>query len=576
MANQLIRFGRLSLLYEDGFIRYVRAGGIEIIRMIYFALRDSNWVTAGIVRTDERVSVSWKGFEISYTATNVVGGEDVFRWHVKMSGNESGEIEFSVEGEAVASYTRNRAGICVLHPIRDTRNKPVKITRPDATVYDSVFPSVIEPQQPFMDITRMAWQLKGDAWAQLEFEGDVFETEDQRNWSDTSFKTYSTPLAIPYPVTLKPGDKVKQRVKLRLINADALPASDMAEDIEITIHEDEKRELPKIGSEFPGEASKSQKEIGLLKALQFEHLRIEVVVSSPTWREKWRAGIGEAGSLGIKVFAHLIFGTDVNKEWSEFTGALGAQDIQSVSRLAFSPADRKGNVDAILNAVLAKARKLFPGVSIGAGFQSYFTELNRNRFDYSGIDFVIYPANPQVHATDSLTIIENLPVLEDAVKSANTFARNKKVHVGPISIKPRFNPDAKTADNKDQADFRFDERQSKPITAGWALAGIKYLAEGGADSITLFETHGRAGLFSDGHIFPVYDALLAFRKLNPRNVIRTTCNEPLFVTSLLVECEGNKKHLVLINHTALQKSVSVGDVFYTLTDHEIQFIPMSK
>src|ERR1044072_8884541 len=119
MANQLIHFGKLSLLYEDGFVRYVRAGELEIVRKIFFALRDSNWNTADIVRTDERISVTWKGFEIAYTATNVVDGKNVFRWFVKISGNESGEIDFSVDGETLTEYTRNRAGICVLHPVRD-------------------------------------------------------------------------------------------------------------------------------------------------------------------------------------------------------------------------------------------------------------------------------------------------------------------------------------------------------------------------------------------------------------------------------------------------------------------------
>ena len=30
-------------------------------------------------------------------------------------------------------------------------------------------------------------------------EGDSWETEDHRNWTDASFKTYSRPLALPYP-----------------------------------------------------------------------------------------------------------------------------------------------------------------------------------------------------------------------------------------------------------------------------------------------------------------------------------------------------------------------------------------
>src|ERR1044071_2353420 len=215
MADQLIRFGKLSLLYEDGFIRYIRAGETEVVRNIYFALRDNNWATASIVRSDERISVTPKLFEISYTATNVVDNKHVFRWHVKIAGTESGEIEFAVDGQCLAPYNRNRAGICVLHPVRDTRNKPLRITRPDGSMYETRFPSIISPHQPFFDIRKMSWPVNGDAWVELEFAGDVFETEDQRNWGDMSFKTYGTPLSVPYPVMLKPGDKVNQHVRLK-------------------------------------------------------------------------------------------------------------------------------------------------------------------------------------------------------------------------------------------------------------------------------------------------------------------------------------------------------------------------
>ena len=36
-------------------------------------------------------------------------------------------------------------------------------------------------------------------------EGDTFEMEDQRNWTDASYKTYVRPLALPWPYTLAGG-----------------------------------------------------------------------------------------------------------------------------------------------------------------------------------------------------------------------------------------------------------------------------------------------------------------------------------------------------------------------------------
>ena len=36
--------------------------------------------------------------------------------------------------------------------------------------------------------------------------------EDQRNWSDASFKTYGTPLSLPFPVRLEESARVRQAV----------------------------------------------------------------------------------------------------------------------------------------------------------------------------------------------------------------------------------------------------------------------------------------------------------------------------------------------------------------------------
>ncbi len=41
-------------------------------------------------------------------------------------------------------------------------------------------------------------------------EGEVFEMEDQRNWTDASFKTYCRPLALPIPYRLEPSTPVRQ------------------------------------------------------------------------------------------------------------------------------------------------------------------------------------------------------------------------------------------------------------------------------------------------------------------------------------------------------------------------------
>ena len=38
--------------------------------------------------------------------------------------------------------------------------------------------------------------------------------EDQRNWTDASYKTYVRPLALPWPYTLAAGAKFEQAITL--------------------------------------------------------------------------------------------------------------------------------------------------------------------------------------------------------------------------------------------------------------------------------------------------------------------------------------------------------------------------
>ena len=40
----------------------------------------------------------------------------------------------------------------------------------------------------------------------------MFEMEDQRNWSDASYKTYSRPLSLPFPYPIAAGERVRQSV----------------------------------------------------------------------------------------------------------------------------------------------------------------------------------------------------------------------------------------------------------------------------------------------------------------------------------------------------------------------------
>ena len=182
--------------------------------MIYFALRDHNWNTISHRIENERIQAEADRFQIEYDCFNFDGTTTIIAWKVKIEGHPDGSIVFEISGEVKAPFRRNRAGFCVLHPL-NVLEEECRITHPDGTETSKPFPRDIAEDNPFKDIRQMQWSAL-ESPCTIVLEGDLFETEDQRNWGDASFKTFCTPLSRPFPVELQTGDHIFQRINFRL------------------------------------------------------------------------------------------------------------------------------------------------------------------------------------------------------------------------------------------------------------------------------------------------------------------------------------------------------------------------
>src|SRR5690606_36071433 len=135
--------GPFTLTYQNGLVRYIRYGDKEILRMIYFALRDENWGTHSLKVYDEVIDSTNGGFRIHYRSDSHSENVVFIRWIVTIEGKATGEIVFSIDGEVMADHRKNRAGFCVLHPLRETIGQPVVILHDDATTTEHTFPEYI-------------------------------------------------------------------------------------------------------------------------------------------------------------------------------------------------------------------------------------------------------------------------------------------------------------------------------------------------------------------------------------------------------------------------------------------------
>lgn len=459
----VLRAGPLSLLFSEGDLRKIRLGPVELVQRIYFAVRDKNWNTIPARIEGLFVDAKHDSFVVSYEATHQGSGID-FRWRATIEGTSDGRIAFAAKGRAHATFHKNRIGFCVHHPL-DYAGKPVL-----ADGKPGVFPIEVSPHQPFVEYQSLRHEVLPGLKLELTFEGDLFEMEDHRNWSDGNYKTYSTPLRLPFPVQVPSGAAFEQRVALRLLGN--LPAR-LPERPEARLERtSEWRPLPEIGFGYsPG---------GIPEGLRPDHLRYD------WWGD---AAIPET-EVPLELAVHLRPG----KEESQLMAAARARArLRRV--LVFHERYRVTPLEWV-----QRAREALRGIDVVGGTDHWFAQLNRER--PARPVPCAFPLCPQVHSSDELSIVENLASHRYMLETARRFLGGEKVHVSPVTLKPRFNPDA-TDPSLPSEDT--DPRQASPFAAAWTLGALANLACAGADSLTFYELRGPRGLTDETGPYPLFE-----------------------------------------------------------------------
>src|SRR5205085_2035165 len=109
-----LRAGPVRLKFQSGELRYLRVGDKEVVRRIYFAVRDGSWTTAMPHFTRIEVNDRGEGFTIRLAADCRIPTAD-FSWTGEIVGAADGKITFRAEGAPNADFKSNRIGLCVLY-----------------------------------------------------------------------------------------------------------------------------------------------------------------------------------------------------------------------------------------------------------------------------------------------------------------------------------------------------------------------------------------------------------------------------------------------------------------------------
>jgi hypothetical protein len=508
-SSMELRAGPLELLLEPGGLRYVRLDQREVLRRVYVGVRDRNWGTIEPQISNLRLEIEPHSFRIEFDSTHQQGEID-FRWHGLITGTVAGEINFEMEGEAHSDFLRNRIGFCVLHPIDECAGRPCELLHTDGTLEQSQFPNDIAPYQPFLDVRAITHKLLPNVYATVRLEGETFETEDQRNWTDWSFKTYGTPLSLPFPVLVKRGEQVRQRITLQLSGlppAYATQTAEQSDAIRLRVGMKPISTLPQIGL---GMASHGQpltpREVERLRALNLSHLRVELHLSEAGFQQRLEQAVAEAGAVGVGLEAALFFSDAVELELQQLLGALEELEPPVLRWLVFHLTNKVPSTFLVKTVKEALRQYDAQGV-IGTGTNAWFTEINRQHPPVAEADWLCYALSPQTHAADDLTLMENLVGQAATVQNAKRLFGALPIAVTPVTLKPRFSPNAtgpQLSSAPNELPSQVDVRQSSLLAAAWTLGSLKHLAESGAASITYYETTGWCGVMelATGSLLP--------------------------------------------------------------------------
>ncbi|GAB2450579.1 hypothetical protein HD599_002268 [Conyzicola lurida] len=488
--------GPWSLELRADEIADVRFDGTVVLRSVRAVVRDRDWGTAPAAVTGVDASASELVVRLKHVGLGADFDGELRVAAASRSSFTTLDVAFSTT--ANADFWRNRIGLVVLHPPA-VAGTPLVVEHSDGTADETRFPLSVSPHQPAFDIAALHWMGDG-VESSLVFRGDVFEMEDQRNWTDASFKTYSTPLALPFPVLVPSGTVVEQSISLRGARVAAAPVSPVAEPVTLV-------ETGLTVPEFAVGASTAPGSVPDGLALPAT-LLVEVDASASNASAVLDRARAEADGRPLDVRVIAASSDELDRVLDLLAGV-------PVRRLGVYTPGIHMSEPSLWNALVAGARTRGLAADLVGGTRAHFAELNRRHGALPDLPALTVSITPQMHATETAQLVESIAMQAVVARDALRIADGLPVHVGPVTLRARFNavattpaaPDTRTdieaGYGAEFVPFATDDRQSSSALVAWTVASAAALCAEGVASIAYFESWGHRGV----HGFPVATAI---------------------------------------------------------------------
>ena len=471
-------------------IRNVRYKDVQMIDLLYTAIRPWDWSTLDPDEHSEDVKVT--GDKCVITIKDLFAGALDARTEITISNANTFSVAYELHG--LAEYSVNRWGICFCLNSADWMGSTV-----DSQGNQFRLPESISPQRVVDGVTQglfpaaneMHFVAPDNRSLKVNSTGKVLEAEDQRNWTDNTYKIYSGSLSEPRPYVASAGSIWSQSV---IFEFDS-PSKPVPDGSKIVVKEIDS--LPSIGVQFNTDSLLPVDTLDTaFVLLDIDHIRINE--ESLTAQK-----INSVSANGLIVEAALL-SSNSGEELHQDIAHLNKQ-IPAGSRILIQ---REGR-EIVEESDLPQNKSLS---SFIPGTDAYVVDLHRNKYNFG--ESVSYSMVPTLHSSDTETIFRTLQTQTESISFAQEFLA-PQVLISPITFSTRGNPE--TGHARDQRiNFANSEIALRIRTiegAAWTLGSIFALASAGAYSGTWHELFGKFGLiFSEDSAIkfsPTFHALSA-------------------------------------------------------------------
>ena len=499
-----------------GEVGHIAHDGVEVVRAVRVVARDADWNTfphtAGPPRVDEDGVL-----RLPITI------EDVGEALVTVRLDDACTVTATIRPNRELDV--NRLGLVVLLA-PSLAGQPFRVVDPHGSAVRSAFPEHIAPHQPARDIASLGYAVDGQQ-VTIDLTGDVFEMEDQRNWTDASFKVYSRPLALPFPYRVGPSDAVEQSVRVTVAgrSASGLEARDRPVASSRVAQGAGSGSPSSPAASAAGSGSPSSRvaagarapslrvpEIGTSSGRHVDGplppvatgagpLLVELTADRASWPTIVGRAALEADALGVPVDLRVV-AADAD---GLAAGLAAAQDLRLARVGVFDPVTHV--TEAPGWDALRRWRDARPSpLPLVAGTRAHFTELNRTieRLPRDA-DLVAFSMTPMMHATDPEHVEESLAMQALVARDAVRLADGLAVVIGPVTFRRRFNAVATTPSPGSlvEAARGIDPVIGSEYAADWLRRSVDAVSVPGVLAASWFEASGPRGLVGlDGVLTP--------------------------------------------------------------------------